>query len=344
MERNYYMVRAMESRKEDFEVFFQNGVVAVGWSEVNFSDFARSESKQLRGKVNEIYYLNKNLYPSTVGKKLNEVERFHNINEGDYIIVPYYNKIRLAIAKNKRGYNENTQALDLSNQIKVNYLGTNSELKTISRDYLSEGLQRRLRVRGSTVSNLYEFAEEIEKIFQKEIYSWNIDYEEKENSSIEVAKATLLMHIQNGVTNLATGGIGLERLVKELFECEGYNANILSKNHFEGYGDADVYATKSDKFQEIKILAQVKHHSGYTDTWGIEQLSIIQQDNAYEDYKFILITSALINNKVKEKANSRDINTMDGEELVEWIFEHIEDLEQSTKAGLGISTAPQIII
>ena len=208
----------------------------------------------------------------------------------------------MAIAKSEKLYSDDACYLDLANQIRVNYLMSNKDFKTIPRNSISEGLQRRLRVRGSTVSNLYEFKDEIEKIFDKDNYSWTSDFEEKENLLIEKVKKKLLRNIQQGTTNLKTGGIGLEKLVKELLECEGYNANILAKNHFESYGDADVYAVKSDKPQETKVLVQVKHHSGYTDNWGIKQLNIIQKDSDYSDYKFVLITSASVGEKVKEES------------------------------------------
>ncbi|WGH75653.1 restriction endonuclease [Tenacibaculum tangerinum] len=342
MNKNYYMVRAMNSEPKDFKVFFKNKVVAVGWSEVNFTQY-ENKPKELRSAVNEIYYAKKDMHPPLVGKKLNEVERFDKIKKGDYIIIPYYNSIRMAIAKDIIKYDQEAYELDLANQLEVNYLMTSKDFKTIPRNALSEGLQRRLRVRGSTVSNLYEFKDEIEKIFSQENYTWTSDYEEQENQLTEKVKEKLFQNIQNGTTNLTTGGIGLEYLVKELFECEGYNANVLSKTHFADYGDADVYAVKSDKFQETKILAQVKHHSGYTDDWGLTQLRKIQDESSYADYKFVLITSALIGEKIKENANSFDVNTMDGKELIDWIFEHLDELNIETKTKLGLSLVPQII-
>ena len=343
MSKNYFMVRAMNSQPNDFKIFFSNKVIAVGWSEINFSQFKEMENLNLRMEVNKIYYKGKNMHPPLIGKKLNEVQRFHKIKEGDYIVIPYYNTIRLAIAKGIHQYNNTAYEFDLANQMQVNYLMSKNGFKTIPRNSLSEGFQRRLRVRGSTVSDLYEFKDEIEKIFKKENYSWTSDYEEKQNLLIEEVKQKLFVNIQNGVTNLTTGGIGLEYLVKELFECEDYDTNIISKSHFKDYGDADVFAVKSDKFQETKILIQVKHHSGYTDQWGIEQLKIIQNDDTYKDHKFILITSALIGKEVIEKANNFDFITVDGKELVNWIFEHLDNLKLETKVKLGLSSTPQII-
>lgn len=343
MNRNYFMVRAMNSQVKDFKVFFENKVVAVGWSEINFTDFQKKDVNKLKNEVKKVYYSSKDWHPPLVGKKLNEVRRFHTIQKGDFIIIPYWNSIRLAIATDEHIYSEKAYDLDLANQIKVEYLLTKNGFKTIPRNSLSEGLQRRLRVRGSTVSDLYEFRDEIEQIFEKDNYSWTSAYEEKENELITLLKDKLFKNIQNGKTNLTTGGIGLEHLVKELFECEGYHANILAKTAFPEYGDADVLAVKSDKFQETKILIQVKHHSGYTDSWGLEQLKKIKELGVYEDYKFMLVTSAKISEKIKEKADTFDIITVDGIELIDWIFENLDNLNVGTKTKLGISSVPQIV-
>ena len=78
-ERNYYMVRAMESRDEDFEVFFNNNVVAVGWSKVNFKDYDSEDT--LREAVYNKCYAKSDKGNSFIGKKINEVLRFADIKE-----------------------------------------------------------------------------------------------------------------------------------------------------------------------------------------------------------------------------------------------------------------------
>jgi restriction system protein len=341
LEKNYFMVRAMHSSEEDFKVFFNNSVVAVGWSEVDFTKFEIENTEQLVKEVKKCYYLKPDIFPQLVGKKLNEVKRFHNINAGDYIIIPFYNSIRLGVAEEKKIYNEDAYDNDLCNQRKISYQYTGTTLKTVPRDVLSEAFQRRLRVRGSTVSNLYEFKDEIEKLFSKESYSWASDFEEKENKLKKILKDKLIDKIKIGKTNLKTGGLGLEYLIQELFECEGYKAEVLAKTAFDR-GDADIYAIKSDKFQETKILIQVKHHSGYTNDWGLHQLDQIKKsDSAYEDHKYVFITSADINEDIKQNAENMGIVTIDGNELSEWIIENLSKLKPETKIKLGISAIPQ---
>lgn len=341
MERKYLMVRAMHSSQADFDIFFKNSVVAVGWSEIDFSEFDKDGIEHLLGSVEEEYYNSEDILPQVIGRQLNQVRRFHNLNKGDYIIIPFYNSIRLAIADDKILYDENAYDNDLANQRKVSYQYSGDTYKTIPRDVLSEAFQRRLRVRGSTVSDLYEFKDEIEKLFSQDSYSWTSDFEDKENELKALLKTKLLNKIRNGKTNLKTGGLGLEYLVKELFICEGYKTEVLAKTAFQ-FGDADVYAVKSDKFQETKILVQVKHHNGYTDDWGLKQLSEIKSSEEYKDCKFVLITSAEISEAVRKIAEDLDIAAMDGNEFVDWLIENLNNLSIETKIKLGLSSIPQI--
>lgn len=342
MDRNYYMVRAMASTENDFNVFFNNSVIAVGWSEIDFTKHSIEQTENLVKEVEKCYYSDGKTFAPIVGKKLNEVRRFHNINTGDYLLIPYFNSIRLAISGDKLIYDNNSYDLDLANQRKVDYLQNKGTFKTVPRDELSEALQRRLRVRGSTVSDLYEFKDEIEKLFSKDSYTWTSDFDENETKLKDRFKETLINRIKAGKTNLKTGGIGLEYLVQELMECEGYKSEVKAKTAFQ-FGDADVYADKSDKFQETKILIQVKHHSGYTNEWGLKQLYEIKKGEEHKGYKFVLVTSANISDEVRKLADELDIVAIDGNELADWIYDHLNKLSVETKKILGISSIPQFM-
>lgn len=39
MTKNYLMIRAINSKPKDFKTFFKNKVVAVGWSEIDFTQY-----------------------------------------------------------------------------------------------------------------------------------------------------------------------------------------------------------------------------------------------------------------------------------------------------------------
>ena len=160
-QKQYLMVRAMTSQENHFREFFDNSVVAVGWSSVNFTDYDTPE--ELREAVKESYY--PNYIGSNVTMKLNECMRFKRIEIGDLIIIPYYSGIALAVAEKEEQYSDNAVEIDLANQHKVSYLFKDKEVLSVPRNNLSEGLQRRLRVRGRAVSDLSEFFEEIDFLF-----------------------------------------------------------------------------------------------------------------------------------------------------------------------------------
>ncbi len=94
-----------------------------------------------------------------ISKKLNEVKRFKNLQEGDIVIVPFYSSVVLAIVGKEDIYSEKAYERSLANQRKVEYCLEDGKLMLISRKELSEGLQRRLRVRGSSYQATTDYVE-----------------------------------------------------------------------------------------------------------------------------------------------------------------------------------------
>lgn len=336
-----YMVRAMGSTEKDFNIFLSNSVVATGWSEIDFTQYEYNPSA-LREAVDLMYYRGKNKAPQVVGRNLNEVVRFINIQKGDYIIVPYWSHILMAVSKGEFLYDEKAYDCDLANQLKVSYLQDLGEVKKVPRNALSEGLQRRLRVRGSSVSSLEDFCDEIIRLFDK-----NETYENTIYSAIqaenEAFKNKLQDVITSGKSNLRTGGMGLEQLVCELMICEGYNARVLPKQKFDGYADADVEAVKDDRFGSKKLFIQVKHHDGVSSSWGIEQLEQIMGMSDYADYEFAFVTSAMLSDESIKRASDEGIIVIDGEGLAEWIMDNVHTLSKETLLKLRISNIPHIV-
>lgn len=336
-----YMVRAMGSTESDFDVFLNNNVVATGWSEIDFTKYLDDVST-LREVVNGEYYLGKNKASNVASRNLNEVVRFVGIKKGDYIIVPYWSHILMAISKGDFAYDNEAYVRDLANQLKVEYVTEMGDLKTVPRNALSEGLQRRLRVRGSSVLSLEDFNDEITKLFDN-----NQTYVNSIFSAIqaenEAFKNRLKEIITSGESNLATGGLGLEQLVCELMRSEGYDARVLSKQKFDGYADADVEAIKDDKFRSTKLFIQVKHHVGVSGSWGIEQLEQIMKMPEYGDYEFAFVTSAKLSDENIKRASDEGITVIDGEGLAEWILDNVGKLPKEMLLKLRISNLPHIV-
>lgn len=342
MERKYLMVRAMSSQQEHFDEFFKNGVVAIGWKNVKFIEFEKKET--LREKVKEVYFPQKN--GPKVGMKLNECMRFKGIEKGDYIIIPYYSGIALAVAQGEEWYSESADKLDLCNQHRVEYIRKNGDILSVSRKCLSEGLQRRLRVPGVTVADLTQFSDEIDKLFAKpEEYSYSNETKKHVDEMQEKFCKDLLFNIQNGKTNLRTGGEGMEHLIKELFECQGYDARVLKKTQFPSGIDADIKAWRDDDFLSTKIYAQVKHHTGYSSRYGIDQIIKAvehEEEKNGENYIGIFVTSADVSESDKEYAEEHNIKVIDGRQLVKMILTNLGRLKRETVIALGIVPVPSV--
>lgn len=333
----------MLQTSKDFDIFFKNDVVAVGWSRVDFTKFNSIE--KLVREVERVYYSNGETAPQVAGKKKNEVRRFKSIKKGDKVIVPHWGSVCLAVAQEKEIYDEKAANIaDLGNQRQVVYhRDRKGNTVFIPRDSLSEGLQRRIRVRGTTIADLQEFSSEINRLFQGE--DFDVNFNRQRIQLMENFKAALLKKIQTGNTGLKTGGIGLENLVKELLELDGYKATIQAKHRFKGFADADIIAEKQDRLVPAKLLIQVKHHSGTTGTWGAEQLLQILNQNPdyFSDYRLVLVTTGSPSKELETICTNKDVILFSGEELIDWIFEMLPQLSFDTKKRLGVSDIPRLI-
>lgn len=341
MDKQYLMVRAMTSQEIHFREFFDNSVVAIGWSDIDFTQYGDRE--ELIEAITSRYYVGKR--GPQVSRNLNECRRFKRINAGDLIIIPYNNAIALAEAEAGELYSKKAWEIDLANQHKVAYRYKDGAILSVPRKNLSEGLQRRLRVPGSTVLDLSEFSDEIDKLFaDPESYSYSSEAQQKEDALTAVFKQELLKNIQSGKTNLQTGGIGMEQLVRELFTCEGYTAQILPKSEFEGSADADIKAWKGDYFSSVSIFAQVKHHGGFSGRHGIDQVieAVKLRKEQGEDFQGVFVTSAKVSKADEDYARDNNIMVIDGEKLVDIIYFNIDKLSDATKKKLGIVMVPSI--
>lgn len=338
----YYFVRAMSQTKEDFNVFFSNSVVAVGWSKINFTNF--DDKEELIQEINRVYYDNSDVAATVAGRKRNEIRRFKNLKKGDKILIPFYSSVVLSYATDEVLYRPKFRdTLDLSNQRKVEYLrDDDGDLIKIPRSGLSEGLQRRLRVPGSTMSDLSEFEAEIDRLYEAKYFDNYIS--EEFNKREEKFKARLLEKIRNGESFLKAGGIGFENLVKELLDIEGYETKTPAKNKYSGIADIDIIATRGGFADSERLYIQAKHHTGETDDWGAKQLIefVSQERDLLSEYKLILITTGRASKELTAVCDNHDIFLMDGDELVEIIYSNLDKLSFRTKRALTIIDVPQL--
>lgn len=340
-ERNYYMVRAMGSREEEIDLFLSKGVVAVGWSRVNFASTPESKREEL---LKEVRKCESGRPARTIGRKEGEVKRFLSIRPGDIVVVPRPGCISVAEVTGERIYDPSAIALDLANQIRVKFFEKKSEVLTIPRADLTDKFQRTLGARGFCVLNLNAYKDEIDKLLTGKTAANRWSDEEAERC--KAFKETLLKRIQKGKTYIKAHGAGLEQLVKELLEIEGYQVRILSKRNSKGIGDIDLLGTKTDTFSSTTLLVQAKHHEGESGAFGVKQLEeavrqLNEKTSTYEDSVCWLITTAdSITQEAKERAEIAGISTMVGQEFADWLYDRIGKLSNETRRKLGISTVP----
>jgi restriction system protein len=333
--KNYYLIRSCRN------IPFEDGVVGVGWGDTEFCQHADAEAIIRHLIDDEGYDLD--------GRGANQIRRFKAIRKGDIIVVPFWGSVAIGAATGQELYDSKYYNEYGCNQHRVEYY-RDSEGKAclIPRGNLSEALQKRLKIR-ITIANLNEFHSELDVLVanhqEGKTYSWTAEIKRKEEKLENEMKTQLLNHIRCGKTGLASGGIGLEQLVRELLMVDGYAAEILGKRAFPGDGDADIKASKTDMLRADDFLIQVKHHDGTTGLWGQQQLTEIKklQPEEFKDCKLALVTSGDVLDEDKDYAMKHDITILDGNDLVEWIFTSVAKLHPDTKRRLGISEVPRIV-
>ncbi len=328
---NYHLVRSCR------QIPFEKDVIGVGWDDHNFSDYADVE--ELIKAIDKDY---------GIGRRANQVRRFKGIKKGDIILVPTWGAVAIARAEDEETYDPGTYYLG-SNQRRVTFfMDRNGKVILVPRSQLATRLQARCKIR-QTIADIGVFATDIEKIVTQledgHAYTWDSDVLSATEQHAETAKGKLLANIREGRTNLGGGGVGLEKLVKELLTIDGFDANILDKKCFPDFADADIEATRTNYLgDDESFLIQVKHHDGHTGDWGIEQLDRIKDvfPEKFPDHRLVLITSGKISSKVQEHASVKDVGTVDGEALVEWLFPKVGLLSPDTRVRLGLIDVPHI--
>ncbi len=197
--------------------------------------------------------------------------------------------------------------------------------------------------RSRSIADLGEFDDEIGRLFQGEAYISTIA--RVQNEQEKRFKSKLLAILQDGTSALRAGGIGLEALVAELLQADGYVADVQAKNRFPDIADADIVATKDDHVTSTKLLVQVKHHSGESDDWGAHQLSRIleAQPDLFAEYRLVLVTSGNASTGLRDLCEAKEITLVTGEQLVDWVSDCVAHIGPKMRNALRISDVPQLV-
>lgn len=326
---NFVMVRSPK--------LIKNNQIGYGWVRVDFSKF---------DTVKDL--IDQGFEDIDRGRQTNQIKRYFNLKQGDYVVVPFSSSIAIAEVVGQKSHHPITEGLQYGeNRITVSYL-KHKDGYFIPRNNLSTALQNRLKIR-TTICDLNAFSEElykhIESIKNDKLYTWNTEQELKLQESTEKFKAQLLTRLRNNKDiNLQSGGIGLERLIQEILEAKGYKANIPAKNEKSGIQDVDVIATRSSEFsgKTEGIFIQVKHHKGTTSNHGIRQVAQYElNEDDYAHIDRVLITTAEFKNI--DFAEQHDVTVLAGTDFINWIFDNLEHLSEQSLLVLGISNLPTLL-
>lgn len=346
----YVMIRAQSQEREDFDLFFKQGVVAMGWRAVDFSTY--DDTDELLAEAKRQYFQDSDTAPQVVGRKLGEIRLFRSLEVNDLVVVPHWSSIAMArVASDASTFSTDQLAIerDLVNQRSVKYLrdSETGEVLDIPRAELSEGLARRLRVMGSTALDLGSFADELEDRWNGR--AWQDKYSESRDSERRKQIGQLKERIGfQGKTNLAAGGEGLEQLVKEILEICGYDVRVPAKNSLPPGADIDLEATWDDGFGlgSLSMWIQVKHHFGQSGHYGAQQLMEAKEHRGMDETSTIrlaLVTTGDLDEESRQFCEQRDIQLLDLNAICNWIIDNGHRLSEQTRTKLGIAVISQVM-
>ena len=326
--KKYLMVRSPESLINDNKIGY-------GWKQINFASH-----DNINSLIKEI--IDKN---GSIGRMTNQVKNYFNLREDDIVIVPLGKSIAIAKVIGKKLFEPLFTRGHGANQVRVEFFRKGNKIIRIPRSALKQNLESRLKLR-TTIGDLSRFSKEIEHLIENlnnyGDFEINNSFQEKVDFYEQEFKKDLLNAICKGNTRLKAGGRGLEEFVKELLEIEGYSqVDILDKKNGEGIADVDIQATSENNPFLKDILIQVKHHNGETSKHAINQLIAYEAEATSNAYKWV-ITTGHISDESKLHAEENQINIMEGEQFVDWIYTNLNKLSRKTKANLGIVDVPKL--
>jgi len=326
--KKYLMVRSPEALINDNKIGY-------GWKKINFASH-----DNINSLIKEIIDTN-----GSIGRMTNQVKNYFNLKKDDIVIVPLGKSIAIAKVLGEKLFEPSFTGGHGANQIRVEFFRKENKIIRISRSTLKQNLESRLKLR-TTIGDLSRFSEEIEHLIQNlnSYGNFEVDnsYQEKSNFYEKEFKNDLLNALCKGNTRLKAGGRGLEELVRELLKIEGYSqVDILDKKNGEGIADVDIQATSDNNPFLKDILVQVKHHNGETSAHAIKQLIAYEDEANSNAYKWV-VTTGNISDQSKLLAEENQINIMEGEQFVDWIYTNLNKLSIKTKANLGIVDVPKL--
>ena len=154
--RNFYIMRANNNSEK---LFVQKNIVAIGWSDINYTDFKNVEDFiiEIENRYGEEYNASA-VKRQQWGRYKTVIRRFSKMKYGDVIVVPYENdKVVFAMITGIHKYDaeENRSETDIANQIEVTYLKNKSKIFCFEKNNLSAKFVNRINRQGLIIDEVH---------------------------------------------------------------------------------------------------------------------------------------------------------------------------------------------
>ena len=318
-----------------YELLVKHNIISIGWNDFSDENYQERLSDSMKSFADvfqkEWGYQPRNRY---------NLWRFLNgMKKGDIVVVPMdggtfsiykisdntvynnetfdhnlwidWNGDRATLDQNGYPTYSDGRIIDMGFYRKVEPLRLN-----ISRDeYATQALYSRMKIR-QTNADISDLMEEVCSV---------LEHQEPINlkSAFVSSAAEILSNQMRDLMNDRK----IEEIVRWYMESLGAVVYIPAKNSTKtNEGDADVVAT-FDKLNNHTILIQVKAHSGFTDSWAVEQIALYAKtfEDSLEDRStqlWVISTCEDFTEDTKRLASEKGILLINGRAFAEMLIDN----------------------
>lgn len=310
------------------------GLISIGWSYFSSDKKAREIQENGETALNQIFVEAKWGLPRN---RWNLWRFLRGMKSGDIVVVPTGGEMHICeiaddvvfsnesidpsllvdwdgkkVERHDDGnlYNSEGKLIDLGFYRKVKLIETHIPRS----QYADNELASRLKLR-QTNAKISDLCDDVDKALER--------YREKKPINLKTQlineiSPTVLDNIKHLLDDAR-----LETLVEQYFESLGARVETPSKNESptEG-GDADKVAY-FDKLGVV-VMAQVKAHKGYTDSWAVEQIRAYRQNHNYDGYTtlmWVISTCDDFSEGAKREADEAGVRLINGLEFAQMLLE-----------------------
>lgn len=320
---NAWVVRPYPDGVSRIKEFLEQDIVAIGWPHVPDLTSAR-DRQAIRSALRDA---DNSASERPLGQATGTVHRFRNeMRVGDYIVMPAGDQIFVGTVQSDYCYDQSKVAEGYPHQRAVDWL-----------------YEKRAVPRGLLIGRMHDTLKGRQTVFQIGVREVQ-ELLEKPNLFVEETHAELqqqyLELFQHGrIHGLSSSSFedAICALYRHAFPGLQRQATTASE-----HGDTDL---KTELPGGLVVRIQVKHF--YKDLqelppWVVHQLAASMEPGEYG----IIITSGTVSDAARREAESfsdRTIRFIDGVEVVNYLFEMLDELPDDTLRLFGIVRRPGIL-